>query len=401
MENNNKKLLLILTIGLASVYFILKPKQVSAQQRVPIPNPPNTGGGTTGGTSGGTTGGGSVQQPPLISSLQISPNASNITSTSVKLFWKINQSTGAFLYPKYEYTITILNTNKQYKVTAQNSDGGFIDISGLTPNTQYSFEIYATDVEKNISPKVIVKLTTPAISGGTTSGCPSGYIRDTNGNCIGGTTGGSTTGGSTTGGSTSGGSTTGGSTTGGGSTSGSGGSTTGGSGPIGGDFDPNNLGSPTGGKTGVIQTISIMASQPTENSVNISWSASSPTAVKSFDVYQGNTLKTSILPSLTNANMIPISGLLPSTQYTFYVIANNNNGTTSSSGQISITTQAAVSSGGGFVNDTETTTSTGTTGSYGGGGGGTISTNYDYDNMYKDPTSQFDNPINRDIEVLY
>jgi hypothetical protein len=345
---NNKKLLLILTIGLASVYFILRPKQASAQPIQPLPTPP----------SPSPNSGGSAKEPPLISSLEITPNATNITSTSVKLLWKINQSTGFFLYPKYEYTITILNTNKSYKVTAQNSDGGFIDISGLTPSTQYSFEIYATDSNGNISSKSVVRLTTSKTATTTTDGA-STNTNNTNTSTNTGTSGG----------------------------------------PIGESTDNNklddNLLTPGGGKTSVTQTVSIMASQPTENSVNISWSASSPTAVKSFDVYQGNTLKTSLASSF---NMIPISGLLPSTRYTFYVIANNNNGTTSSSGQISITTQAAISSGGGFVNDT---TTTGTTGSYGGGGGKTISTNYDYDNMYKDPTSQFDNPINRDIEVLY
>ncbi|CAD7801479.1 Extracellular ribonuclease [Chryseobacterium aquaeductus] len=91
----------------------------------------------------------------------------------------------------------------------------------------------------------------------------------------------------------------------------------------------------------------LVASNPTINSISLSWTAATDnTAVAVYDIYANGLLKTSVTGTTAT-----ISGLTPSTTYSMYVIAKDGSG--NSSPQSNIVTETTLSAPGGGSCGTE------------------------------------------------
>jgi len=93
----------------------------------------------------------------------------------------------------------------------------------------------------------------------------------------------------------------------------------------------------------------LAASNPTINSVSLSWTAATDnTAVAVYDIYANGFLKTSVTGTSTT-----VSGLAPATAYSFYVIAKDGSGNSSPQSNIVTETTLSVPVGGGGSCGTE------------------------------------------------
>lgn len=87
----------------------------------------------------------------------------------------------------------------------------------------------------------------------------------------------------------------------------------------------------------------LVASNPTINSIALSWTAATDnTAVAVYDIYANGALKTSVTTTSTT-----VSGLTPATFYSFYVIAKDGSGNSSPQSNVASATTLSAPVGGG------------------------------------------------------